>query len=329
MPRLAWLLPAPGSAAASMRAAGHSPVSYAWNLLWSFWVFLGPVYRGSWIASALKMAVIQTLLVLEGIFLHWPWYVFLILIGVCTSTGIGGLMGRINWDKTFKLRMSHEQIRHLAATAERERIGRDLHDLLGHTLSLITLKLELSRKLFDRDPAAAKHEVVEAEEVARHALAELRSAVSGIRATDLAAEFASARLLLESSHVNLEYHSSPIELPAEVERGLSLVLREAVTNVSRHAVASTVRIELRREHGAICMEINDNGRGGLVIDGNGISGMRERTRAMGGTLDVKSPLGGGTHLRVVVPVSVLRLIEPSRVMQDLNPVQSAPGYPAV
>jgi two-component system sensor histidine kinase DesK len=219
----AWLCPAPDSSAAAMRAAGHSPWSYAWNLLWSFWVFLGPFfqpvgpgfwwslalgyplfllifllswvrpvaevggyvgalvvltalsmpwnpagwtyavfacamvpYQGSWLASATKMAVIQALLVLEGIFLHWPWYAFLILVGVCTSTGVGALAGRINWDKNLKLRLSHEQIRQLAATAERERIGRDLHDLLGHTLSLITRKLELSRRLLDRDQAAAR-----------------------------------------------------------------------------------------------------------------------------------------------------------------------------
>ncbi len=103
---------------------------------------------------------------------------------------------RANQEKDVALKLSHDEIRRLAATAERERIGRDLHDLLGHTLSLITLKLELSRKLFDRDPEASRREVEEAERVARHALAEVRSAVTGIRATDLAAELASARLML-------------------------------------------------------------------------------------------------------------------------------------
>ncbi|NMW24723.1 sensor histidine kinase, partial [Rhodanobacter denitrificans] len=85
----------------------------------------------------------------------------------------------IHHEKDAALSLSHDEVRRLAATAERERIGRDLHDLLGHTLSLITLKLELSRKLFDRDVDAAKREVEEAEKVARHALAEVRSAVTG------------------------------------------------------------------------------------------------------------------------------------------------------
>ncbi|MFC5580436.1 sensor histidine kinase [Rhodanobacter terrae] len=374
----AWLRPAPSSMAAGMRAAGHSPRMHALNLLWSFWLFLGPIfthvgpgfwwsltlgyptfllvflwscirpsteangyvgamvmlagvsmpwnpaawtygvfacamvpYQGSLYASMAKIALIQLVLVLEGISLHWPWFTYLILVGVCTSTGVGAQMGRINWDKTLKLRMSHDQIRRLAATAERERIGRDLHDLLGHTLSLITLKLELSRKLFDRDHAAARRELEEAEQVARHALAEVRSAVTGIRATDLAAELASARLLLESSRVHLDYGDLPTDLPGDVERALSLILREAVTNVARHADASQARIEMTRERGAICMLISDNGRGGIGQDGNGLCGMRERVRALAGTLTIESPRGRGTRLKVTAPLPILRLVETS------------------
>ena len=134
-------------------------------------------------------------------------------------------------EKDAALALSQDEVRRLAATAERERIGRDLHDLLGHTLSLITLKLELSRKLFERDPARAKHEMEDAERVAREALAQVRSAVTGIRATDLAAELASAKLLLETTRVQLDYAPPPQGLPPEVERGLALVLREAVTNI--------------------------------------------------------------------------------------------------
>jgi two-component system sensor histidine kinase DesK len=219
---------------------------------------------------------------------------------------------QIHQEKDAALSLSHDEVRRLAATAERERIGRDLHDLLGHTLSLITLKLELSRKLFDRDVAAARREVEEAEKVARHALAEVRCAVTGIRATDLAAELASARLLLESSRVHLDYGELPADLPGDIERGLSLVLREAVTNIARHADASQARIELARERNSVCLRISDNGRGGIESDGNGLSGMRERVRALGGTLAFESPRGQGSRLRVVVPLPILRLVESSR-----------------
>ncbi|UJJ59104.1 sensor histidine kinase [Rhodanobacter denitrificans] len=223
---------------------------------------------------------------------------------------------QIHQEKDAALSLSHDEVRRLAATAERERIGRDLHDLLGHTLSLITLKLELSRKLFDRDVDAARREVEEAEKVARHALAEVRCAVTGIRATDLAAELASARLLLESSQVHLDYGELPADLPGEIERGLSLVLREAVTNIARHADASQARIELARERNSVCLRISDNGRGGIESDGNGLSGMRERVRALGGTLAFESPRGQGSRLRVVVPLPIVRLVESSRSAPD-------------
>ncbi len=247
------------------------------------------------------------------------------VFAICTIIAVE----QMSKQKDAALSLSHDEVRRLAATAERERIGRDLHDLLGHTLSLITLKLELSRKLFDRDTTAARREVEEAEKVARLALAEVRSAVSGIRATDLAAELASARLLLESSRVHLDYASPPVDLPDEIERGLSLVLREAATNIARHAHASRARIELLREHASLRMQIEDNGRGGVGEDGNGISGMRERVRAMGGTLAVESPRGQGTRLRVVVPVPVLRLVPSAQMPPTEMPSgQVMPGYPA-
>ena len=208
--------------------------------------------------------------------------------------------------------LSHEEVRRLAATAERERIGRDLHDLLGHTLSLITLKLELSRKLFDRDTQAARREVEEAERVARHALSEVRNAVSGIRATDLAAELASARLLLESSGVHLDYELPSMDLPPEIEHGLSLVLREAATNIARHAGASTAKIELRREPSCLCMRISDNGRGGVEKHGNGLNGISERVRALKGSLVIESARRHGTTLKISVPVPNLRLVPPLR-----------------
>jgi two-component system sensor histidine kinase DesK len=237
---------------------------------------------------------------------------------VCTIVTVE----QLSQQKDAALSLSHDEVRRLAATAERERIGRDLHDLLGHTLSLITLKLELSRKLFDRDVDAAKREVEEAEKVARHALAEVRSAVTGIRATDLAAELAAARLLLESSRVHLDYGEPPVDLPSHIERGLSLVLREAVTNIARHADASQAWVEMTRERASLCLKVSDNGRGGIARDGNGLSGMRERVRALGGTLTVESPSGQGSSLRVVVPLPIMRLVESSRSVPDSSPAES-------
>ena len=254
----------------------------------------------------------------EAWLLHYSWQsVFSIPI---TTFIIGFIVNaqRFSNEKDAELQLSHDEVRRLAATAERERISRDLHDLLGHTLSLITLKLELSRKLFDRDPESARREIAEAEKVARYALAEVRGAVTGMRATDLAVELAAARLLLGASGVHLDYEHPAIELPVEIERGLSLILREAATNIARHAEASTARIELLREPAGVRLLVGDNGRGGIGGDGNGLCGMRERVRALGGTLAIDSPQGGGTRLQVRVPLPIVRLVPPARTSLDMS-----------
>jgi two-component system sensor histidine kinase DesK len=251
---------------------------------------------------------ILALFALEAILLAWPWQVIAMMAAIAASVGGGNVAFRVTWKREADLRLSHEEVRKLAATAERERIGRDLHDLLGHTLSLITLKLELSRRLIDRDPAAARVELAEAEDVARHALAEVRSAVTGIRATDLAAELASARLLLECSAVTLTYEPPP-SLSPDVERPLALVLREAATNIARHARATRAEVGFVLQSGRLRMRITDDGRGGASngAEGNGLAGMRERIRALGGSLALASARGG-TTLEIEVPLPAASLV---------------------
>ena len=168
------------------------------------------------------LVLLNIVLLTEVMLLHYVWQAVIWIPVTSIIIGLVVHAERLSDEKEAELRLSHDEVRRLAALAERERIGRDLHDLLGHTLSLITLKLELSRKLFDRDSEAAKRELTEAERVARHALSEVRSAVSNIRATDLAAELAAARLMLESSAVSFECGELPPSLPIEVERGLAL-----------------------------------------------------------------------------------------------------------
>jgi two-component system sensor histidine kinase DesK len=379
-----WFVPAPDSGAADDIRRGKSPWADSVHLMWSFWIFITPLFDGglkgytrTWLLFTLATYPVFVFLfariqlaprrtthfyawgmaVLCFSVMRWypsslSYFVYAcVMLGHCdlrqyrsyvaqvvalnvAYVGLGWWIGypnallvimpatvfvictiiaveQLGKQKDAALSLSHDEVRRLAATAERERIGRDLHDLLGHTLSLITLKLELSRKLFDRDVDAARREVEEAEKVARHALAEVRSAVSGIRAADLAAELASAQLLLESSRVHLDYDQPPTDLPQDTERALSLVLREAATNIARHAAASSAKIEFRREHACVRLLISDNGRGGIDGDGNGLRGMRERVRAIGGTLEIDSPRRGGTRLLVKAPVPVLRLVPSS------------------
>ncbi|HEU4670890.1 MAG TPA: sensor histidine kinase [Dyella sp.] len=268
----------------------------------------------------LTLAGLNVALLAEAWLLHYPWQATFTMPIMTFIIGLIINAERTSNEKDAELRLSHEEVRRLAANAERERIGRDLHDLLGHTLSLITLKLELSRKLFDRDGEAARREMGEAEAVARHALAEVRAAVTGIRATDLAAELASARLLLASSRVHLDYELGVAGLPEAVERNLALVIREASTNIVRHARASEARIRLRCDRGDVVLEICDNGRGGIDADGNGLCGMRERVRAIGGQLEIESPAGRGTRLAIRVRAPAA---EPAEPADEVLPVSLA------
>lgn len=201
------------------------------------------------------------------------------------------------------LRLSHEQVRQLAATAERERIGRDLHDLLGHSLSLVALKSDLATRLLASDPQAARAEMEQVGQVARQALAQVRRAVSGIRAAQLAAELASARLLLETAGVAVEYQVDDLPLPGPAETALALAVREAATNIQRHAQASRARIQVFAEAGQLVLQVDDDGRGGHCVPGTGLTGMGERLRALGGSLQVDSTRGGGTVLRARLPLA--------------------------
>jgi two-component system sensor histidine kinase DesK len=253
----------------------------------------------------LHVLALNALLGATAMWVGYPWQALVWMLPMTVVIGVIVNVEAAAGEKDLALQLSHDEVRRLAATAERERIGRDLHDLLGHTLSLITLKLELSRKLIDRDPATARTEIAEAERVARHALAEVRSAVTGFRAADLAAELASARLLLESSSVALEYDAPPALSP-DIERPLALVLREAATNIARHARASRAEVRFAREGGQLRMRIVDDGRGSSGVEGNGLAGMRARVRELGGSLAFASARGGTTvEVALALPVASL------------------------
>jgi two-component system sensor histidine kinase DesK len=203
----------------------------------------------------------------------------------------------------MQMRRSQQEILRLATLAERERIGRDLHDLLGHTLSVVALKSELARKLIDRDVDAARAEIAEVERVARDSLAQVRNAVSGIRSTALSAELLAATALLEAQGLKVKCETENVKLPHDRETALALSLREAATNIQRHSGARGVTIRVKKEARDVVIEVADDGRGGRIVPGNGLNGMRERLGSVGGTLSLAASENGGTLLRASVPVA--------------------------
>ena len=203
-----------------------------------------------------------------------------------------------------RLRDAQDENLALAAVAERERIARDLHDVLGHTLSVIVLKAELAGRLMGRDDARAHAEILDVERTARTALSEVREAIGGYRSKGIHAELQQARWTLDAAGVALSCETRPPVLNANAETVLSLAIREAVTNIVRHAQATTCSMRFWiTPDGFATLEVADNGERTRLEEGNGLRGMRERVQQIGGRLRIES--GDGTRLVIELPQTTL------------------------
>jgi len=215
--------------------------------------------------------------------------------------GVGNMFFAERNRMNQRLRKANEEVEQLAKVAERERIARDLHDVLGHTLSVITLKSELAGKLIDRDPQRAGKEIREVEDISRQALSEVRDAIRGYRAKGLVAELAQAKATLETAGVTVQCDAATsVQIPAMQESVLSLAVREGVTNVVRHARAANCHLRLEQHNGTCRLEIYDDGQGFATVEGNGLRGMRERVEMLGGTLERMNK--SGTMLVITLPL---------------------------
>lgn len=227
----------------------------------------------------------------------WPW----IGCGVFVPfvSGVNLHFSRVN-RANVKLKLAHEEIERLAAVAERERIARDLHDVLGHTLTLIVLKAELASKLAESDPARAIREIRDVEQVSRAALRDVRETIRGYRPT-LSGELESARMLLDAARITSDIEVQALEWTPASEEVIALALREAVTNVVRHSRASHARIMISRSDVGAVLEVTDNGRAAQCAEGNGLRGMRERVESLGG--HVSRAFSNGMRLTVALPLA--------------------------
>jgi two-component system sensor histidine kinase DesK len=203
--------------------------------------------------------------------------------------------------QNMALAEARAELAELAAENERMRIARDLHDLLGHSLTTITVKAGLARRLGSADPARAVSQITEVEELCRQALADVRSAVSGYRDVTLAGELARGRELLRASGIAAELPTATDVVDPAHQELFGWAVREGLTNVVRHARAHSCTVLLSPS----AVEIVDDGAGnpradGLMPAGNGLSGLRERAAAAGGTVDAGPRQAGGWRLRVTL-----------------------------
>ncbi|MGA7964332.1 MAG: sensor histidine kinase [Gammaproteobacteria bacterium] len=265
------------------------------------------IYAGAFVGYSMRPRLALTVLTglaaacsIEYLLLGIPLGQWLWAPVVTVMIGLANLWSAERHRQHCALQKSQDEVKRLAAMAERERIGRDLHDLLGHTLTLITVKAELAATLAERDLAGAAREIREVERISREALQQVREAVGGYRSGSVSGELANARAALTAADIDLTAKTDSCELSGLQDSLLAMVLREAITNVVRHSGAQNCRIELDGRNDGIRLVVEDDGHGGKVHEGNGLKGMRERLRAVSGRLDVASS-HEGTRLAILIP----------------------------
>src|ERR1700733_2466326 len=241
--------------------------------------------------------------VAETLYLGRPFATADNVLFLCVIFGLSNFAFAQQTRANSLLERANSEIERLSAEAERERIARDLHDLLGHTLTIIAMKLDLARRLLSHDSDRARNEIVEAEQTARSALAEVREAVSGYRAEGLDAEMSRAGRSLLSADVKLTTTLAPVNLSSSQVDVLCLALREAVTNIVRHAHATVCHVALLEKDRTLHFTIEDNGRGGEIREGNGLRGMRERLQSLAGAVKLTGLANGGTRLELTLPMA--------------------------
>jgi two-component system sensor histidine kinase DesK len=277
-----------------------------WNVGAATFIVFGASFTGhggDTRTSIRWLAILVSLTGLESWLLGFPRTYWI------TGIVCGALVGAISIGQAQRmrihrrLRMAQEDVERMAKIAERERIARDLHDLLGHTLSLIVLKSELASKLTESDPDRAAREIRDVERISRDALAQVRAAVRGYRSTGMMAEVDHARATLETAGIRFECEMEKVSVPPPEESVLVLALREAVTNIVRHSAATSCRVRFLRTAGGYELQIADDGRGGVVEEGSGLNGMRERVESLGGTLVCDG--SAGMRLLIRIPAELL------------------------
>jgi two-component system, NarL family, sensor histidine kinase DesK len=247
------------------------------------------------------LAVVAFLLVLAPLLQvavdSWENSVWIDLPIATASAAVFGLSSVIKRNRS--LAEAHLELKALAVEQERARFARDLHDLLGHSLTVITVKSELARRVMDSDPRRAAAEVADIERLSREALADVRATVAGYREVTLAAEVSSARSTLEAAGIAAELPGALDEVPGERRELFGWVVREGVTNVVRHSRAQRVRVAVS----PTTVEVVDDGTGcvDIVASGHGLQGLRERLAEVGGRLEAGPVDAGGFRLFAEVP----------------------------
>lgn len=278
-----------------------TPVNYGAIALFAYaGFFIGYAYR--WPRYLLLMTMLIVHLVLLYVLLGIQWELFLFM-GVPMVLGVS-LLGRVEQAKQRQReteRQSADEIKQLATMVERERIGRDLHDILGHTLSSIILKADLADKLLARQQTeAARQQLSELNQIARDALSQVRQSVSGFKHQGLTAEVTKLLNRLRDAGFQAELHGELPSMDPRRETAVVLALTELVTNIMRHSKGDSCQLGFVQRGNQLHIHLSDNGRCSELKEGNGITGLRERLAAISASLTFEQ--GDGTTARILLPL---------------------------
>ncbi|MFD5818774.1 sensor histidine kinase [Streptomyces sp. NPDC127038] len=274
----------------------------------------GAVVRGPWLG---RIGFGLTALAAAVSFVRAGWDAVNVAYGTFLSTMVTAAILSLS-EAVRELRAAREELARRAVEKERMRFSRDLHDLLGHTLSVIVVKSEAARRLAPRDLDAALAQVTDIESVGRQALTEIREAVTGYREGSLATELDGARSVLAAARVEPVVRQSGPPLVPQTEALLGWVLREAVTNVVRHSDATRCEITVDGTADLVRLTVSDNGTDASPaepepgVGGTGLKGLTERLAAAGGSLRAGPAPRGGFEVRAELPVDAADLTEASR-----------------
>jgi two-component system sensor histidine kinase DesK len=263
-------------------------VSAGWTLRWRYLV---PV-----------LFALGAFMVVSGVLLGYPWADLGFITFLTVALGFTMLAFRRLIATVIELRTARAEVARLAVADERLRISRDVHDILGHSLSVIALKAQVARRLMTSEPDAAAEAMGDVETVARESLAEVRSMVTAYRQRSLADELQGARDVLDAAGISFAVTRDSIVPPAPVDSLLAWTVREGVTNVLRHSRAHHCEISLEAGDGGFSVAIVDDGVGGVAsAGGSGLHGLRERVGAAGGRLEAGPRQQGGFRLQAFIP----------------------------
>ena len=263
-------------------------VTAGWTLRWRFLV---PV-----------LLALGVFMVVSGALLGYAWADLGFISFLTVALGFTMLAFRRLIATVIELRTARAEVSRLAIADERLRISRDVHDILGHSLSVIALKAQVARRLMQSDPDAAAEAIGDVETVARESLAEVRAMVTGYRQRSLSDELQGARDVLDAAGIAFVVTRDSAVPPAPVDSLLAWTVREGVTNVLRHSRAHHCEISLEAGNGGFTVAIVDDGVGGVAnAGGTGLHGLRERVGAAGGRVDAGPGDRGGFRLLAYVP----------------------------